>query len=66
MMLASKSLGLGSCPIGMARHLKDEKYLIEKLGFDENYELIIALVFGYSDEEPELKERKKDVVEWIE
>jgi nitroreductase len=66
MMLASKSLGLGSCPIGMARHLKDEKDLIEKLGFDENYELIITLVFGYSDEEPELKERKKDVVEWIE
>jgi nitroreductase len=66
MMLAAKSLGLGSCPIGMARHLRDEKDLIEKLGFDENYELIITLVFGYADEEPEVKERNKDVVEWVE
>ena len=66
MMLAAKSLGLGSCPVGMARHIKGEDDLIEKLGFDENYELIIPLIFGYSDEEPEVKERNKDVVKWVE
>ena len=65
-MLAAKSLGLGSCAIGMARHIKGEKDLIEKLGFDENYELIIPLVFGYPDEEPEPHERNKDVVKWVE
>jgi nitroreductase len=66
MMLAAKSLGIASCPIGMARYIKDEKDIIEKLGFDEKYELIITLVFGYPDEEPEPKERNKDVVKWIE
>jgi len=28
--------------------------------------LIITLVFGYADENPEPKERRKDVVEWVE
>ena len=51
-MLAASSLGIASCPIGMARYIKDEKDIIEKLGFDENYELVLALVFGYADEEP--------------
>tara|TARA_Y100000310_G_scaffold318480_1_gene372627 strand:+ start:17638 stop:18198 length:561 start_codon:yes stop_codon:yes gene_type:complete len=65
MMLAAKSLGIASCPIGMARFVKEEKDIIEKLKFPENYELIITLVFGYADEEPEPKERNKDVVKWI-
>ena len=66
MMLAAKSMGIGSCPIGMARYIKEEKDLVKKLGFDEKHELIITLVFGYPDEEPEPKERKKDVVKWVE
>tara|TARA_B100001964_G_scaffold245170_1_gene330436 strand:+ start:1634 stop:2194 length:561 start_codon:yes stop_codon:yes gene_type:complete len=66
MMLAAKSLGIASCPIGMSRHLKDEKDLIAKIGIDENYELIITLVFGYGDESPTAKERDKDVIKWIE
>lgn len=66
MLIAAKSFGLGSCPIGMARYIKDEKDIIEKLGFDKNYELIITLVFGYPDEEPKPKERKNDVVKWVE
>src|SRR3989338_10111667 len=66
MMLAAKSLGLGSCPIGMARFIQEEKDLIERLGFPENYELIITLVFGYPDEKPEPKPRNKDAVEWVE
>ncbi|MCH8329147.1 MAG: nitroreductase family protein [Nanoarchaeota archaeon] len=66
MMLAAKSLGIASCPIGMARFVKEEKDLVHKLGFDPNYELIITLVFGYPDEEPEVKERNKDVIKWVE
>jgi len=66
MMLAAKSLGIASCPIGMARYIKDEKDFIEKLDFSENYELILTLVFGYADEKPAIKERNKDVVKWVE
>lgn len=66
MMLAAKSLGIASCPIGMARYITEEKDLIEKLNFPENYKLIITLVFGYPDEKPEPKPRNKDVVRWVE
>ncbi len=66
MMLAAHSLNLASCPIGMARFIKDEKEIKEKLSFPENYELILTLVFGYPDEMPEPKERIKDVVKHIE
>ncbi len=66
MMLAASSLGIASCPIGMAKFIKDEEDLIKKLGFDENYELVLTLVFGYADEKPERKERNKDVVKWVE
>ena len=66
MMIAAKSLGIASCPIGMASFIKDEKDIIEKLGFDENYELILTLAFGYPDESPEPKERNRDAVKWIE
>lgn len=66
MMLAAHSLGIGSCPIGMAQFIKDEKDLTKKLGFEDDYELVLSIVFGYADEKPRLKERNKDVVKWIE
>ncbi len=66
MMLAAHSLGIGSCPIGMAQFVKDEKDLTKKLGFEDDYELVLTIVFGYADENPEPKERNKDVVKWIE
>jgi nitroreductase len=65
-MLAAHSLGIGSCPIGMSRHMKEEKDLVGKLNFPEDYELVLAMVFGYSNEKPELKPRGKDAVSWIE
>lgn len=66
MMIAAKSLGIASCPIGMASFVKEEKDIVKHLGFPENYELILTLTFGYPDESPEPKERNKDVVKWIE
>ena len=66
MMIAAKSLGIASCPIGMARYIKDESDIIKKLNFPENYELILTIVFGYADENPDAKERNRNVVNWIE
>ena len=65
MMLAARSLDIASCPIGMARYIKGEKDIEEKLGIDEKYELILTLIFGYADEEPEPKSRDKEVITWI-
>ena len=66
MMLASYSLGISSCPIGMTQFLKEEQDLMNELGFDKNYELVLTLTFGYGNEENEKKERNKDVVKFIE
>ncbi|MBW2977194.1 nitroreductase [Candidatus Woesearchaeota archaeon] len=66
MMLAACSMGIASCPIGMARHIKDEKDIIEKLNFPENYELVLTVAFGYADEKPTQKERRKDAIKLIE
>lgn len=66
MMIAAKSLGIASCPIGTAQHIKSEKDIIKKLGFPEDYELILAIAFGYPDEKPEAKERNNDAVRWVE
>lgn len=66
MMIAAKSLGIASCPIGMARYIKDEKDIVKKLNFPESYELVLTIAFGYADENPVAKERKKDAVNWVE
>jgi len=66
MMLAAHSLGIGSCPIGMARFVKDERDIIKELDFPEDYELVLTIAFGYPDEKPEPKERNKNVVKWVE
>jgi nitroreductase len=66
MMLAASSLGISSCPIGVAKCITEEKDIIKKLGFPEGYELVITLVFGYADEEPKPQERNKDTVNLIE
>lgn len=65
MMLAAQSLGIASCFIGMTKHIEGEK-ILEKLNMPEGYKVIDAVVFGYADEKPELKERKKENVSLIE
>ncbi len=65
MMLAAHSLGIGSCPIGMARFLAEEKDIIKRLKFPEGHNLVLTLVFGYADEKPAPRERNKEAVEWI-
>ncbi|MBI2129108.1 nitroreductase [Candidatus Woesearchaeota archaeon] len=59
MMLAAYSLGIASCFIGMAKHIEGEN-ILKKLNIPDGYKMINAVVFGYADEKPDLKERKKD------
>jgi nitroreductase len=64
MMLAAYSLGIGSCMIGMARHLKGEK-ILERLKFPPGYDFVLAVAFGYPKERPAPKERKRNITSWI-
>ena len=66
MILAAHSLGLGRCYIGTVKILKDDEEFKKLLQVPDGHKIIITMVFGYAKEEPEPKERNKDVVTWIE
>jgi len=64
MMLAAKSVGLDSCPIGFAKYVAKTK-LYPRLEVPMDEEVIIAVILGYGDENPEMHERKKNNVIFI-
>ncbi len=61
MILAAQSLGLGTCclggPIGFIKSNSDARPYLSKLGFSDDYELLLAISVGYPDESPEAKPR---------
>lgn len=64
MMLAAKSLGLDTCPIGFAKLLeKTDKISI--LGLSSSEEIKLAIIVGYGDENPPVHERKRDNVKFL-
>lgn len=64
MMLAAKSLGLDTCPIGFAKFLeKTDKISI--LGMSRSEQIALALIVGYGDEQPSVHERRTDNVKYV-
>jgi len=64
MMLAAKSLGLDTCPIGFAKLLeKTDKLSV--LGMSSSEEIKLAIIIGFGDEDPPVHERKKDNVKYL-
>lgn len=59
MMLAAKSLGLDSCPVGFGKYLQETK-AYSGLGIPASEEVHLALVFGYGNESPEVHKRAND------
>jgi len=59
MMLAAKSLGLDSCPVGLGKFIEKTKFY-SKLHIPATEHVVLAVIFGFGDEKPEMKERKKD------
>lgn len=47
MMLAAHSLGIGSCWIGLAKHLGSDREFLKEAGIPEGHKLIAPLIFGY-------------------
>jgi nitroreductase len=64
MMLAAKSLGLDTCPVGFAKFL-DKTDKISILGMSGSEQIQLALIVGYGDEKPPVHERKKDNVKYV-
>lgn len=64
MMLAAKSLGLDTCPVGFGKYVEKIK-LFSKLKVPASEQVHLSIIFGYGDESPELHERKKDNVVFV-
>lgn len=66
MMLAARSLGLGSCWIGFAAPLANDPQWMAGLGVPADHKLIAPLVFGFP--KAEAHEGKKDapkILKWV-
>ncbi len=67
MMLAARSLGLGSCWIGLAQPLERVSSIMKELGVPEKHRLVGSLIFGFpAGEVQEAPIRNRDVIlRWI-
>lgn len=68
LFLSANSLGIGSCWINYLRELlKTEEgiKLQEKMNVPSNYFVVGTCILGYPDEQPLLKERKKDYIKVV-
>jgi nitroreductase len=63
-MLAAKSMGLDSCPVGLAKFV-EESAVYKKLNVPKSEQVNLAIIIGYGDEMPSLHERKKDNATFI-
>ena len=59
MMLAAKSLGLDTCPIGFAKYI-EQTPVFHRLEVPGGEEVQLAVILGYGDEKPEPHSRVKN------
>lgn len=64
MMLATKSLGLDSCPVGLAQFAEKTSHF-KNLNIPDDEQIALAITIGYADELAEMHERKRNNVVYI-
>lgn len=68
MVLAAKSLGLGSCcmmgPLGFFSTPEGKPFL-ESLELSEGYQLLLCVGIGYAAEQPDARPRNSEVIKFI-
>jgi len=57
-MLYATSIDLGSCFIGMAKLLERDEKLLKLINISDERNIAAAVICGYPDEKPALKEKK--------
>jgi nitroreductase len=65
MMLAARSLGLDTCPVGLAKFVEQTEGF-SKLNIPKEETVMLAVILGYGDEHVEAHERKRDNAVFIE
>ncbi|MEY3236746.1 MAG: hypothetical protein RI883_847 [Bacteroidota bacterium] len=63
-MLAAKSLGIDSCPVGLGKFVMLTKSY-SKLKVPETDQVYLAIILGYGNETPETKKRKNDNIYFV-
>lgn len=63
-MLAAKSIGLDSCPVGMGKYIEQTK-IYSRMNIPESEHVHLAIILGYGNESPEVKERIKNNLVYI-
>ncbi len=63
-MLAAKSLGLDTCPVGFGKFVENTE-AVKQLGLSGNEKVLLSITFGYGNETPELHSRKRSNVVYI-
>ncbi|MDP4262848.1 MAG: nitroreductase [Bacteroidota bacterium] len=63
-MLAAKSLGLDSCPVGMGKYAEQTKNY-SQLHIPSTEQIYLSIVLGYGDEKPEMPKRTRDNIVYI-
>ncbi len=58
-MLAAKSLGLDTCPVGFGKFI-EETEAAKALGISKKEKVLLSIVIGYGNEKPELHPRIKN------
>lgn len=56
MLLAARTLGLDSCPVGLGKYV-DKTKIVATLGLDPRDQVLMAVVLGYGAETPEPQKR---------
>jgi nitroreductase len=64
-MLAAKSLGLDTCPIGFAKFIEQTQNL-SQLKIPETEKINLAIIIGYANENPQPHPRNKNNTTYIE
>jgi nitroreductase len=65
MMLAAHAMGIGSCWIGGASVLQQNRELIQDLNVPEGYKVVAPVIFGYPRTRPDFPGRDDPSVIWI-
>lgn len=63
-MLATKALGLESCPVGFAKFISDTADY-HLLNIPDNEEVDMAVVIGYGDDVPDMPKRTTDHITYL-
>lgn len=63
-MLAAKSMGYETCPVGLAKFI-EKTHAYKELNIPVSEEIMLAIILGIGDEKPEMHQRKNNNITFL-